>query len=126
MDRKHIENVAELFWKYGRENDWNALVELFAEDCSFKNTIIEKPIIGRHELIKIFSMMKNIHNIREWTAIDGNRLVVGWRERKEDGIENRPWYTGVSSFLFNDEGYIQEYEGTFDAKSCMDSFNYKG
>lgn len=126
MNSKTADKVADLFWEYGGSKNWKALAELFAADCSFTNPLLEKPAIGHAELIELLSSMDDFHNIPEWTVADGNRAVVGWRERKEDGVVERPWYNGVSCFRLNDKGLVQEYEGFFDAKSFMDSYNYTG
>ena len=125
MNKQCIEDIADKFWAYGRDNNWQALVNLFSEDATFINPLFSAAITGHKALTDLFSSMNDIHNIREWTVIDGHRLVIGWRERKEDGVETRPWYRGISSFVINDDGLIQTYEAFFDAKACLDSFNYR-
>jgi len=55
-----------------------------------------------------------IMNVTEWVAIDGNRLVVGWNERKEPMREDAAPYRGISTFVFNDDGLVAAYEGMFD------------
>ena len=52
-------------------------------------------------------------NREEWRAIDGNRLVIGWNERRYDGPEDAI-YRGISTFVFDDQGRVRTYEGMFD------------
>jgi hypothetical protein len=53
-------------------------------------------------------------NRPEWAVIDGNRLVVGWNERQVSMADDAPPYRGISTFVFDDEGLVRDYEGMFD------------
>ena len=125
ISREQIEKVCERLWEIVDSGDWAVYGDFFSPDCSWSNSIQTTPIRGRKALGEVAPTWGMVHNVREWVAIDGNRLVVGWRERMGKNPGNAPWYTGVSSFLLNDDGLIQEYHGTFDVASAQASWNYR-
>ena len=67
--------------------DWDAFVDCFAENGRFMNSALPAPIEGRE--------------------------AIGWNERKYDGPEDA-LYRGMSTFVFDTEGRILDYEGIFD------------
>ena len=95
--------------------DVNGIVELFAEDCTFMMPVLAEPIRGRAALREnVKGWPKAITNT-EWVAIEGPRLVCAWNWRGADGWpDDVPLLRGVSTFIFNDDGLIQEYEDFFD------------
>jgi hypothetical protein len=50
----------------------------------------------------------------EWVAIDDDRLVAAWNGRGVGWPEDTPLLRGVSTFVFDDDGLIQDYEDWFD------------
>jgi len=112
IERSKIEAVhGELRRRIDR-CDWDGWADLFAEDATFFNSQLEKPIRGR-EAIRSFgsAFPSTLVNRIEWVAVDGNRLVFGWNEKQwADG----PVYRGFSTFVFGDDGLIASYEGMFD------------
>ena len=124
LGREVIEGKFDELWEYINSDSWLEWSELFAEKCSFINSLLDAPIESRSELSKVAVTWGVLENRPNWSVIDGNRLVVGWSERLGKDSGDTPWYTGVSMFLFDDQGLIQAYEGTFDVKSAMDSWNY--
>jgi len=59
-------------------------------------------------------------NETEWRVIEGSRMAIGWREHQllEDGGTSG-WYRGMSTFVFDADGNVQEYEGVFDLVSVQ-------
>jgi hypothetical protein len=54
-------------------------------------------------------------NELEWRVTEGSRMVIGWREHQlyeDDGVSG--WYRGMSTFVFDGDGQVNEYEGVFD------------
>jgi hypothetical protein len=95
--------------------DVDGIVELFAEDCTFMMPVLREPLRGREALRKNVqqSWPKAITHT-EWIAIDGNRLVCVWNWRGEGWPEDTPLLRGISTFVFNDDGLVQDYEDFFD------------
>jgi hypothetical protein len=85
IERGKIEAVYSEIRRLGDICDWNAWGEHFAEDATFVNSMLEKPIRGR-EAIQSFASTwpSTIVNCHEWVTIDGNRLVIAWNERQRD------------------------------------------
>ena len=107
--------VAERSIELQDVGDVDGIVELFAEDCTFMMPVLREPLRGREALR---------HNVQrswpkavthtEWTAIDGNRLVCVWNWRGEGWPDDTPLLRGISTFVFNDDGLVQDYEDFFD------------
>ena len=94
--------------------DVNGIVELFAEDCTFMMPVLSEPIRGREPLREHVKAWPKAITNTEWVAIDGTRLVCAWNWRGEVWPEDLPLLRGVSIFIFNDDGLIQDYEDFFD------------
>jgi ketosteroid isomerase-like protein len=113
-DRAKIEAAYAELLRIGEVGDANAFTNLFAEDCSFVNPMLPEPIRGRETLRKLTAQWPKFVNQPEWVVIEGNRLVVGWNERQVvQGVESSS-YRGISTWVFNDDGLVESYEGFFD------------
>ena len=77
------------------------------------NSALPAPIEGREPIRVMSKAWPRVVNREEWRAIDGARLAIGWNERKYDGPEDA-LYRGMSTFVFDTEGRILDYEGIFD------------
>ncbi len=93
--------------------DWDAFVNCFAENGRFMNSALPAPIEGREAIRVMAKAWPRVVNREEWRAIDGARLAIGWNERKYNGPEDA-LYRGMSTFVFDTEGRILDYEGIFD------------
>ena len=113
IDRSKIEAVYTQIRQIIDSNDWAAFAELFAEDGTFVNSMT-KPVRGREALRRFVTDIPNVVNRVEWKVIDGNRLVMAWNERQESMPDDRAPYRGISTFVFDDDGRIESYEGMFD------------
>jgi hypothetical protein len=76
--------------------------------------VLAEPIRGREALREHVRLWPKAATKTEWTAAEGNRLVVAWNWRGEVWPEDTPLLRGVSIYLFNDQGLIQDYEDFFD------------
>lgn len=112
IERGKIEAVHSELRRLVEICDWNGWADLFAEDATFINSMLEEPICGR-EAIRSFAsnFPSTLVNRLEWVVVDGNRLVFAWNERQR---ADAPAYRGFSTFVFNDDGLIASYEGMFD------------
>jgi hypothetical protein len=106
--------VAEIVIARQDVGDVDGIVELFADDCTFMMPILAEPIRGREPLRAHVTAWPKATTNTEWVAIDGNRLVCAWNWRGEGWPEDLPLLRGVSIFLFDDDGLIQDYEDFFD------------
>jgi ketosteroid isomerase-like protein len=96
------------------DGDVDGILELFAEDCTFMMPVLPDPIRGRGQLRKYVETWPKAVTATEWVAIDGNRLVCAWNWRGDGWPEDTPLLRGVSTFIFNEDGLIQDYEDFFD------------
>ena len=115
MDRTHMTNVAHTVIARQDVGDVDGIVELFAEDCTFMMPVLAEPIRGREPLREHVKGWPKAITATEWVAIEGNRLVCAWNWRgAADWPDDIPLLRGVSTFIFDDDGLIQEYEDFFD------------
>jgi len=114
LDRKKIEAVYAAYCKHQDASDWNALVDLFSEDCSFLSSFLAEPIKGRENLRAFATGWPKVSNRAEWVAIDGNRLVVAWNTRNDLMPNPADRFRGVSTLVFNSAAQICEFEEWFD------------
>ena len=114
IERAHIEAVFAKVREVNQGGDYNVLVDLFADDGTFVNSMLPAPIRGRDALRALVAQWPKVDNHPEWWAIDGNRLVFGWNERQEGMRADAPAYRGISTFVFDDDGLVMSYEGIFD------------
>ena len=114
IERSAIEAAFSALHEQIQKSDWNAFVDLFSEDCSFLNSALPAPVRGRENLRSIALQWPRVTNVVEWTTIDGNRLSFGWNERQEQMSPSAPPYRGISTFVFDSNLLVAEYEGMFD------------
>ena len=115
MDRTHMTNVAHTVIARQDVGDVDGIVELFAEDCTFMMPVLAEPIRGREPLREHVKGWPKAITATEWVAIEGNRLVCAWNWRgATDWPDDIPLLRGVSTFIFDDDGLIQDYEDFFD------------
>jgi len=93
--------------------DWDAFVDCFAANGRFMNSALPAPLEGRDAIRAMAKLWPRVVNREEWRMVDGARFAIGWNERKYDGPEDA-LYRGVSTFVFDAEGRILDYEGIFD------------
>jgi SnoaL-like domain len=95
--------------------DMRSWAGCFSENASFTNSALEEPVVGRDAIIAMTDHWPRIKNEIEWRIIEGSRMAMGWREHQifEDGGTSG-WYRGISTFLFDADGNVKEYEGVFD------------
>lgn len=94
--------------------DRDGIVALFAQDCTFMMPVLTEPVRGRDALREHVEMWPKATTETEWVAIDDDRLVCAWNWRAEGWPADTPLLRGVSIFVFNDDGLIQDYEDFFD------------
>jgi len=114
IERTKIEGVADGIRVIHDSGDWSGYADFFAEEVTYTNSALPEPIHGRETLRSYTAYWPKVVNRIEWTAIDGNRLVVGWNERQEAMRADATAYRGISTYVFNDDGLIVSYEGMFD------------
>jgi len=114
IDRGKIEAAYVEIRRITDSGDWSGWADLFAEDGTFINSLLEEPICGREALRSFAAHWPKVVNRPEWVGIDGNRLAVGWNERQDGMRSDAPAYRGISTFVFNDDGLVASYEGMFD------------
>ena len=111
-ERGRIEAAYEELRRLNERHDWDGWADLFAADATFVNSMLEEPVRGREAIRSMASSWPTtLVNRHEWVAIDGDRLVIAWNERQH---EDAPSYRGFSTFVFDDDGLIESYEGMFD------------
>jgi len=114
MDRDAMIEVVGRANKYQDDGDVEGQLTLYAEDCTFKMPVNPEPLRGLAELRKSVERWPKSVTNSEWFAVDGNRLVTAWNWRAQVAPEGTPLLRGVSIFVFNDDGLIQDYEDFFD------------
>jgi nuclear transport factor 2 (NTF2) superfamily protein len=85
---------------------------------------MNKPVVGRDAISKLASQWPEVENIREWRIIEGNRMAVGWRERaRQKNGQMGGWYRGISTFVFDANGLIENYEGMFNLEAIRAAYS---
>lgn len=113
IQRETIEATIAVTRAATEAGDWDAFVDCFAENGRFMNSALPAPIEGREAIRVMTKAWPRVVNREEWRAIDGNRFAIGWNERHYDAPEDAI-YRGMSTFTFDAEGRIVDYEGVFD------------
>jgi ketosteroid isomerase-like protein len=114
VTRSEIESAFKKLGAPLAAGDIDGWCERFAPDCSFVNSQLTEPVIGREALRAMAREWPKVDNRPEWIAIDGNRVVMCWNECVVSETGNSGRYRGISTFVFNEDGLIQGYEGMFD------------
>jgi len=117
IDRSAIEAAFSALHERMHQPDWNDFVDSFAEDCTFLNSAMSEPARGRDALRSIAAKWPRVTNVVEWMTIDGNRLAVGWNERQSHMSPSAKPYRGISTYVFDSDLLVAEYEGVFDLKA---------
>ena len=122
ISRESITSIYEKLWRCINSADWEEWLEYFAHDCTFTNSAMNDVIEGKNRLRELAKSFPRVVNTPEWYAIDGQRLIVSWKERPPHAAENLA-YRGVSSFCFDNEGKILDYVGTFNMQDVIKAFS---
>jgi hypothetical protein len=93
--------------------DWDGFIDCFAEDGRFMNSVLPAPLEGREAIRSFAKTWPRVVNVEEWRTIDAGRFAIGWNERPYEGSPEH-LYRGISTFLFDADGQIVDYEGVFD------------
>ena len=118
--RESIEAKMAEMGKYAQSNDYSTWASFFAEDATFLNAALTDPVVGRSAIVELAGTWPAAETVVEWRTIDGARVAIGWRERRQlENGKTSGWYRGISTFLFNTEVEVQEYEGMFNLASIM-------
>ncbi len=118
--RAVIEATMAKMGKFAAENDYPAWAGFFAEDATFMNAALPEPVVGRAAIVELAGTWPPAESIIEWRVIDGARMAVGWRERRQlPDRKTSGWYRGMSTFVFNSSGEVQEYEEMFNLPAIM-------
>lgn len=101
--------------EFSAAGDMQSWAGFFAEDATFNNSALPEPVVGRNAIVAMTGSWPRFENVLEWRVIEGSRMVIGWQERQlsEDGGTS-DWYRGMSTFVFDADGHVKEYEGAFD------------
>jgi hypothetical protein len=114
VDRNLMIEVVDKVTERQDVGDVDGIVELFAVDCTFMMPVLSDPIRGHGPLREHVTTWPKAATKNDWFAIDGNRLVCAWSWRGDGWPEDTPLLRGVSTYIFNEDGLIQDYEDFFD------------
>jgi hypothetical protein len=109
------------YWTCLNTANRDGLLEYFSGERFFSNSAMQTVVQGKQELRKIAATWPPVVNVPDWHTIDGNRLVVSWKERPQDGLLATP-YREASSFLLNDAGKITDYVGICNMQDVLEAF----
>jgi hypothetical protein len=118
--REAIEATVAKMDEFFAEGDMRSWAGFFSEGATFTNSALPEPVVGRDAIIAMTGHWPRFENEIEWRVIDGSRMVIGWREHQlyEDGGTS-DWYRGMATFVFNENGEVEAYEGVFDLLSLQ-------
>jgi SnoaL-like domain len=116
MDRNTMIEIARQAIHFQDIGEIDKQLALYAGDCRFKMPINETPMQGLAELRKSVERWPKAETEAEWFNAEGNRLVMcwNWRGVGDTWPANAPLLRGISIFVFNEDGLIEEYEDFFD------------
>lgn len=116
MDRQAMIEVAMRAIARQDTHEVDGILDCFAEDVTFMMPVLASPLHGREELrANVMHAWPESTTEVEWTSVDGNRLTLCWRwQGKGDDFADAPPLRGVSTFVFDDDGLVSEYEDWFD------------
>ena len=113
-DRAHMRTVAEVVIARQDDGDVGGIVELFSDDCVFAMPVLGEPLRGRDELRAFVESWPKAETAIERLTVEGDRLTCAWNWRGEGFPDDTPLLRGVSTFVFDADGLITEYEDWFD------------
>ena len=103
---------------FAAAGDYRSWAGFFAEDATFSNSALPEPVVGRDAIVELAGTWPPAESVVEWRVIEGGRMAIGWRERRQlESGKMSGWYRGFSTFVFNGKGEVQEYEGMFNLLS---------
>ena len=114
VDRDGMIKVVESVTERQDVGDVDGIVELFSMDCTFMMPVLDAPIRGREQLREHVTNWPKAATKNEWIAVDGNRVICVWSWRGEGWPEDTPLLRGVSTYHFDKDGLIKDYEDFFD------------
>jgi hypothetical protein len=120
QSRETIETTVAKMDEFSAAGDMRSWAGFFSEGAIFTNSALPEPVVGRDAIIAMTGHWPRFENEIEWRVIDGLRMVIGWREHQlyEDGGTS-DWYRGMATFVFNENGEVEAYEGVFDLLSIQ-------
>ena len=114
MDRDRMTAAAETVIARQDGGDVDGIVALFSEDCTFAMPVLSEPLRGRAQLREFVKTWPTATTNTEWMVVEGSRLACAWNWRGDGFPDDAPLLRGVSTFLFDDDGLIADYEDWFD------------
>lgn len=118
--REKIDATVATMEEFSAAGDMRSWAGFFSEGATFSNSALPEPVVGRDAIVEMAENWPNFENVIEWCVIESPRMVIGWREYQiyDDG-NTSGWYRGMSTFVFNDNGEVEAYEGVFDLVSLQ-------
>ena len=118
--RETIDATAAKMEEFSAAGDMSSWAGFFSKNAKFSNSVLPEPVVGRDAIVEMTKSWPTFENEIEWRVIEGSRMVIGWREHQlyEDGGTS-DWYRGMSTFVFNENGEVEAYEGVFDLLSLQ-------
>ena len=114
-DRETIDATVDKIEEYWSTDNMQSWAGLFSEEAIFVNSWLSEPVVGKASITQMASQWPKLENVQEWRVIEGDRMVVGWRERAYSKSGKwGGWYRGMSTFVFDQNGHIKAYEGVFN------------
>ena len=114
MDREAMIEIAEAVIARQDVGDPDGIASRFAPACTFMMPILQEPIRGRAALRDHAAGWPKAVTDVEWSVVEGDRLVCAWNWRGDGWPPETPLLRGVSTFVFDADGLIAEYEDFFD------------
>ena len=121
IPRELIEQTIAITRAATDRGDWNTFVDCFADDGRFMNSALSAPVAGKEAIRTLANSWPRVVNLEEWRVIDGGRFAIGWNERHYDSPAD-DIYRGMSTFTFDAEGRIVDYEGVFDLSKVVAAY----
>ena len=116
MDREAMVDVAMEVIARQDTQEVDGIVELFSRGRELHDARARRAAQGREALRQnvLHGWPESTTEV-EWTTVEGNRLTLCWRwQGKGEEFAGAPPLRGVSTFVFDDNGLVAEYEDWFD------------
>lgn len=116
MDRHAMLDVAMQAIARQDTHEVDGILDYFSDDISFMMPVLAEPLRGRDELREnVMHAWPESTTDVEWSVVEGNRLVLCWRWQGIGAdFADAPPLRGVSTFVFDDDGLVSDYEDWFD------------